>query len=68
MDGLGNAIAKADMAGLYGTAISISPLNYLGRAISYKEGRILKDTSNLVGRASSMLGQGNLLGSGLDIG
>jgi hypothetical protein len=68
VDGLGNAIAKADMAGLDGTAISISPLNYLRRAISYNEGRILKDTSNLVGRASSMLGQGNLLGSGLDIG
>ena len=68
VDGLGNAIAKADLVGLDGTAISISPLNYLGRAISYNEGRILKDTSNLVGRASSMLGQGNLLGSGLDIG
>ena len=68
VDGVGNAIAKADLAGLDGTAISISPLNYLGRAISYNEGRILKDTSNLVGRASSMLGQGNLLGSGLDIG
>ena len=68
VDGVGNAIAKADLVGLDGTAISISPLNYLGRAISYNEGRILKDTSNLVGRASSMLGQGNLLGSGLDIG
>ena len=68
VDGLGNAIAKADLVGLDGTAISISPLNYLRRAISYNEGRILKDTSNLVGRASSMLGQGNLLGSGLDIG
>ncbi|MCP9904082.1 hypothetical protein KBY85_08020 [Cyanobium sp. BA5m-10] len=68
VDGLGNAIAKADLAGLDGTAINISPLNYLGRAISYNEGRILKDTSNLVVRASSMLGQGNLLGSGLDIG
>ncbi len=68
VDGVGNAIAKADLVGLDGTAISISPLNYLRRAISYNEGRILKDTSNLVGRASSMLGQGNLLGSGLDIG
>jgi hypothetical protein len=68
VDGLGNAIAKADLVGLDGTAISISPLNYLGRAISYNEGRILKDTSNLVVRASSMLDQGNLLGSGLDIG
>ena len=68
VDGVGNAIAKADLVGLDGTAISISPLNYLRRAISFNEGRILKDTSNLVGRASSMLGQGNLLGSGLDIG
>ena len=68
VDGVGNAIAKADLVGLDGTAISISPLNYLRRAISYNEGRILKDTSNLVGRASSMLGQGNLLGRGLDIG
>ena len=68
VDGVGNAIAKADLVGLDGTAISISPLNYLRRSISYNEGRILKDTSNLVGRASSMLGQGNLLGSGLDIG
>jgi len=68
VDGVGNAIAKADLVGLDGAAISISPLNYLGRTISYNEGRILKDTSNLVGRASSMLGQGNLIGSGLDIG
>jgi hypothetical protein len=68
VDGLGNALAKADLVGLDGTVISISPLNYLGRAISYNEGSILKDMNNMVDRASLMIGQGNLLGSGLDIG
>ena len=68
VDAVGNAIARSDLAGLDGTMITISPLNYLGRAISYNEGKILKDTSNLVGKATSMLGQGNLSASGQDIG
>lgn len=68
VEGDSNAAAKLNLVGLDSTSIQISPLNYMGRAISYNEGRLIKDTINLPSIANSGLVRGNFISSGLDIG
>jgi len=68
VDDVSNAFAKLSLVGLDSTSIQISPLNYLGRAISYNEGKLLKDTTDLPALANSGLARGNFISSGLDIG